>query len=81
MVAVPDNADKKSITDEHIAKKAHPGNDKIDRNAAAGSEKSLGAQAQSVRDSRPSTGDEVVEAIDEVTPDLNNPLVITKTSK
>ncbi len=36
---------------------------KIDRTAPAGSENSLGAE--SVRDGRPATSDEVVEAIDE----------------
>jgi len=41
---------------------------KIDRNAPAGSENSLGAE--SVRDGRPSTDDSVVEAIDEETPGL-----------
>jgi hypothetical protein len=41
---------------------------KIDRNAQAGSENSLGAE--SVRDGRPSTDDSVVEAMDEKTPGL-----------
>jgi hypothetical protein len=41
---------------------------KIDRNAPAGSESSLGAE--SVRDGRPSTDDSVVEAMDEETPGL-----------
>jgi hypothetical protein len=40
---------------------------KIDRNAPAGSENSLGAE--SVRDGRPSTDDSVVEAIDEEGPE------------
>jgi hypothetical protein len=39
---------------------------KIDRTAPAGSENSLGAE--SVRDGRPSTDDEVVEAKDEASP-------------
>lgn len=39
---------------------------KIDRNAPAGSEHSLGAQ--SVRDGRPATDDSVVEAMDESNP-------------
>lgn len=42
---------------------------KIDRTAPAGSENSLGAQ--SVRDGRPSTCDDVVEAKDEATPGAN----------
>jgi hypothetical protein len=41
---------------------------KIDRNAPAGSQNSLGAE--SVRDDRPSTDDSVVEAMDEKTPGL-----------
>ena len=41
---------------------------KIDRNAFAGSESSLGAE--SIRDGRPSTDDSVVEAMDEETPRL-----------
>ncbi len=41
---------------------------KIDRNASAGSESSLGAE--SIRDGRPSTDDSVVEAMDEETPGL-----------
>jgi len=41
---------------------------KIDRNAPAGSENSLGAE--SARDGRPSTDDSVVEAMDEKTPGL-----------
>jgi hypothetical protein len=41
---------------------------KIDRNAPAGSESSLGAE--SVRAGRPSTDDSAVEALDEETPGL-----------
>jgi hypothetical protein len=41
-------------------------NAKIDRTAPAGSEHSLGAE--SVRDGRPATDDNVVEAIDEANP-------------
>jgi hypothetical protein len=43
-----------------------PVSNKIDRNAPAGSENSLGAQ--SVRDGRPATDDSVVEAMDEQDP-------------
>jgi hypothetical protein len=43
-----------------------PASKKIDRNAPAGSENSLGAQ--SVRDGRPTTDDSVVEAMDEQDP-------------
>lgn len=45
---------------------AEPRAVKIDRNAPAGSENSLGAQ--SVRDGRPVTDDSVVEAMDEEGP-------------
>jgi hypothetical protein len=45
---------------------------KIDRNAPAGSENSFGAE--SVRDGRPNTGDDVVEAIDEEGPGVTPPL-------
>ena len=45
------------------ATESHP---TIDRDAPAGSENSLGAE--SVRDGRPSTKDNVVEAIDEMEP-------------
>jgi hypothetical protein len=41
---------------------------KINRNAPAGSDTSLGAE--SVRDDRPSTDDSVVEAMDEEAPGL-----------
>jgi hypothetical protein len=44
---------------------------KIDRNAPAGTENSLGAQ--SIRDGRPATDDTVVEAIDELTPGETSP--------
>ena len=43
----------------------------IDRNAPAGSKDSLGAE--SVRDGRPATDDDVVEAIDEEGPDVETP--------
>ena len=54
----------------NINKKTPPESDptKIDRNAPAGTEHSLGAE--SVRDGRPSTDDGVIEAIDEETPGL-----------
>jgi hypothetical protein len=55
---------------ENIRKVTPPESDptKIDRNAPAGSENSLGAE--SVRDGRPSTDDGVVEAMDEESPPL-----------
>ena len=54
----------------NVSRKTPPESDptKIDRNAPAGTENSLGAE--SVRDGRPSTDDDVVEAIDEETPSL-----------
>jgi len=44
---------------------------KIDANALAGSKNSLGAQ--SIRDGRPSTCDDVVEAMDEGGPGIPTP--------
>ena len=44
---------------------------KIDRTAPAGSENSLGAE--SVRDGRPATDDDVVEAMDEEGPGISPP--------
>ncbi len=54
----------------NVGKRTPPESDptKVDRNAPAGSEDSLGAE--SVRDSRPSTDDSVVEAMDEESPSL-----------
>ncbi len=54
----------------NVGKRTPPESDptKVDRNAPAGSEDSLGAE--SVRDGRPSTDDSVVEALDEESPGL-----------
>ena len=54
----------------NVGKRTPPESDptKLDRNAPAGSEDSLGAE--SVRDGRPSTDDSVVEAMDEESPGL-----------
>ena len=49
-----------------MAQPDQPASGKIDRNAPAGSENSLGAQ--SIRDGRPVTDDSVVEAMDEQDP-------------
>jgi hypothetical protein len=57
--------------------KSGPRSTKIDRNAPAGSENSLGAE--SVRDGRPATDDSVVEAIDEEGPGIAPPLDTGKT--
>jgi hypothetical protein len=62
-----------AIQETNPKKKTPPESDptnptKVDRNAPAGSESSLGAE--SVRDRRPSTDDRVVEAMDEETPGL-----------
>jgi hypothetical protein len=56
-----------------IGRKTPPESDptKIDRNAPAGSENSLGAE--SIRDGRPSTDDSTIEAIDEEGPDFSPP--------
>jgi hypothetical protein len=60
----------KEKTANNIRKRTPPESDptKMDRNAPAGSENSLGAE--SVRDGRPSTDDSVVEAIDEEGPGI-----------
>jgi hypothetical protein len=65
VTANPENTSKKSITDSKPTPttESHP---TIDRNAPAGTENSLGAE--SVRDGRPSTKSNVVEAIDEMEP-------------
>ena len=57
----------------NIGKDTPPESDptKIDGNAPAGSENSLGAE--SVRDGRPTTDDSVVEAIDEMGPGVTAP--------
>jgi len=54
----------------NVGKRTPPESDptKVDRNAPAGSDDSLGAE--SVRDGRPSTDDSVVEAMDEESPGL-----------
>jgi hypothetical protein len=54
----------------NFGKRTPPESDptKVDRNAPAGSEDSLGAE--SVRDGRPATDDSVVEAMDEESPSL-----------
>ena len=62
MAANPQNAGQQQ-------KKQHE--HKIDRNAPAGTENSLGAE--SIRDGRPSTDDTVVEAIDELDPGESSP--------
>ena len=53
-----------------VGKRTPPESDptKVDRNAPAGSEESLGAER--VRDGRPSTDASVVEAMDEESPSL-----------
>jgi hypothetical protein len=66
MTPIPDHTFKPTGADSTPADstESHPD---IDRNAPAGSENSLGAE--SVRDGRPSTKSDVVEAIDEMGPD------------
>ena len=61
-------------TQEHDSRatantKAEPHQNTIDRNAPAGSKNSLGEE--SIRDGRPSTSDDVVEAKDEEGPGIN----------
>ena len=63
MAVTPENS---IVRNEATTKEAKPGAHKIDPNAPAGSENSLGQE--SIRDGRPATDDSVVEAIDEETP-------------
>ena len=58
----------REVRTKNVGKDMPPESDptKIDRNAPAGSDNSLGAE--SVRHGRPSTDDSVVEAIDEEMP-------------
>jgi hypothetical protein len=67
MTAKQEEKSKKFI--EEATDKTGPRDAKIDRNAPAGSEHSLGAQ--SVRDGRPATDDSVVEAMDEEGPGVS----------
>jgi hypothetical protein len=60
MTAIPQK------TGEHIGADSTASHPTIDREAPAGAENSLGAE--SVRDGRPTTKDNVVEAIDEMEP-------------
>ena len=64
MAANQEKTSKIAIDD--ATDQTQPRDVKIDRNAPAGSENSLGAQ--SVRDGRPATDDSVVEAMDEEDP-------------
>ncbi len=60
--------DRKIIPNENVTTDSD--SQKIDLSAPAGSKSSLGAE--SVRDGRPATDDEVVEAIDEMGPGVTN---------
>jgi hypothetical protein len=65
MTSIPEKTGKHVGADSNVpsSTKSHP---EIDREAPAGTENSLGAE--SVRDGRPSTKDNVIEAIDEMEP-------------
>jgi hypothetical protein len=67
-MTAPQRTDPNVGNDDAANKESHAHHE-IDRTAPAGSENSLGAQ--SVRDGRPSTGDDVVEAKDEAAPGAN----------
>jgi hypothetical protein len=68
MAATEKETTKNIGNDATSTTKADPRLNKIDRTAPAGSENSLGAE--SVRDGRPATDDDVVEAIDEEGPGI-----------
>ena len=59
-------------TDSSTPASSHPGADTTDPAAPAGTASSLGAE--SVRDGRPATDDNTVEAIDEGGPGITPPL-------
>ena len=61
-------ADEKTIANNDVTTKSD--SQEIDPSAPAGSKNSLGAE--SVRDGRPATDDQVVEAIDEMGPGVTN---------
>ncbi|HET9099187.1 MAG TPA: hypothetical protein VFN62_02270 [Acidobacteriaceae bacterium] len=65
MTPASEKTSRNGSTDSNVApnSESHPA---IDRNAPAGSENSLGAE--SVRDGRPTTKSNVMEAIDEMEP-------------
>ena len=75
MSAMPEREPKKVYAASKEADEHEP---KIDRNAPAGSENSLGAE--SVRDGRPATDDTTVEAMDEEGPGVTAPLAEDKGS-
>ena len=64
-------AETQPATPKNNAGEANAADTVIDRTAPAGSKNSLGAQ--SVRDGRPASDDSVVEAMDEVGPDVTAP--------
>lgn len=68
MAATPEKTTR-NIGNDATANTESTPRHKIDRTAPAGSENSLGAE--SIRDGRPSTDDEVVEAKDEASPGAN----------
>jgi hypothetical protein len=72
----PRKTTKKIGNDPATANESDPRATTIDLAAPAGSEKSLGAE--SVRDDRPATCDDVVEAIDEEDPGITAALAAAK---
>ena len=75
MAATPEKETETIHADSKVPDSNAP---KIDRNAPAGSKNSLGAE--SVRDGRPATDDDVVEAMDEEGPGVTAPLATDKDS-
>ncbi len=69
MAATPEKTPRNIDSRATANTKAEPHQNTIDRNAPAGSKNSLGEE--SIRDGRPSTSDEVVEAKDEEGPGIN----------
>jgi len=70
-MAATQESTSRNISNDPTTAEESPRSEKIDLNAPAGSKNSLGAE--SVRDSRPSTDSDVVEAIDEEGPGMSVP--------
>lgn len=78
MLTITQERTTRKIDNPSVTTKTDPRAIKIDLTAPAGSERSLGAE--SIRDDRPATCDDVVEAIDEEGPGISAPLATEKDS-
>ncbi len=78
MLTITQERTTRKIDHPSVTAKADPRTIKINLTAPAGSETSLGAE--NIRDDRPTTCDDVVEAIDEVGPGISARLATEKDS-